>query len=114
MPCNPVRHGTNSTSPSADHPLSDRIHPSREIHARDYPILLPVRDPMPDVSDFEYFSNKKPDKLYGSKVFDMGSGRIRVLSKTRDQTEEHRFVSLKNEIVLYVSPGGRYELVARV
>jgi hypothetical protein len=69
---------------------------------------------MSGASEYEYFANKRPDKVYGSSSFDTITGKMRYISKTCDQSEHHQFIRLKGEIVLQVSPGSRHETVARI
>ena len=67
--------------------------------------------------DYEYFTNKRPDRTYVSRAFDrMVSSdppeyrKMRILSKVFDSDEHHQFALVKNELVLRVTPGGRQEV----
>lgn len=70
-------------------------------------------------SDYEYFLNKRPNRIYISKafaessIFDSFQNRIlRILSKVTDSEESYEVAKLKGETVLQRTPGGRYEIKA--
>jgi len=86
---------------------------------------------MPD--DYEYYSGKRPDKIYISKAFNEydelvslskefneydelaslipdGFRKVRIISKVFDSNELHGFMKIKDEVVLRVTEGGRQEV----
>lgn len=78
------------------------------------------------VDDYDYFSNKRPDRVYLSKSLESKSysksddGEIkefvnpyRIISKVIDCEESHQFIKEGKEISLRITPGGRQEIVAR-
>ena len=77
-------------------------------------------------SDFEYFSNKKVDKVYMSKSIPTKTPfkddndeikeiirPIRILSKVLEGSEQHHFIKQGKELVLRVTPGGRQQITAK-
>lgn len=77
-------------------------------------------------SDFEYFSNKKVDKVYLSKSIpikvpfrdDEGEIKeiirpIRILSKVLEGSEQHHFIKQGKELVLRITPGERQQITAK-
>lgn len=77
-------------------------------------------------TDYEYFINKKTDKVYLSKSLDAKllskneNGEIeeiirpfRIVSKIIDNTETHQFIKDGREVSLRITPGGRQEIKAK-
>ena len=67
-------------------------------------------------TDYEYHQNKKPEKTYISKSLSFKSqeGRkIRIASTVLDSPETHSFVLENGEHVIWVTEGGRQEIVAK-
>ena len=67
------------------------------------------------MEEHEYHHNKKVDKTYVSKPFSNGGERLsprmlRIASKVIDQSEHQGYVQMKDEVVLYTSPGCREEI----
>jgi hypothetical protein len=67
---------------------------------------------MDDHDSFTYFRNRRPDRAYLTRSFDSGSGKMRILRKVLDQEEQHSIATVKEEMVLRVSPGERVQLKA--
>ena len=78
------------------------------------------------VSDFEYFSNKRSDRVYLSKSLstklflkdDKGEVKeltrpFRIVSKVIDCHEDHKFIKDGNQISLRITPGRRQEITAK-
>jgi|SRR5271157_300142 len=69
--------------------------------------------------EFEYHSNKKPEKTYVSKSFsssgfgEQSGRRIRIASKVLDSPEAHHFVREHGKHMIRVTSGGRQEIVAK-
>jgi len=65
---------------------------------------------------FEYFQNKRTDRTYISKQIKVAAGEDtrpgRFISKVIDPAELHRFIKVKDEVVLYITPGERQEIKA--
>jgi len=68
---------------------------------------------------FEIFSSRRRDRVYVSKAFpeylsydQAESRKLRIVSKVLDSPIQHEFASIKNEIVLRRTPGGRQEIKA--
>ncbi len=77
-------------------------------------------------SEFDYFSNKKVEKLYLSKSIPTKIPYrnendeiveiikpIRILSKVLESAEKHHFIKSGQEIVLRVTPGERQQIIAK-
>lgn len=68
------------------------------------------------VEPFEYFQNKRTDRTYISKQIKVAEGDDtrtgRIISKVIDLAELHKFIEVKDEVVLYVTPGERQEIRA--
>lgn len=77
-------------------------------------------------TDYEYFINKKTDKVYLSRSLDAKllskneNGEIeeiikpfRIVSKIIDNTETHQFIKYGREVSLRITPGGRQEIKAK-
>ncbi len=68
------------------------------------------------VEPFEYFQNKRTDRTYISKQIKVAEGDDtrtgRIISKVIDPAELHKFIKVKDEVVLYVTPGERQEIRA--
>ncbi len=84
------------------------------------------KNKMQETTDFEYFSNKKPDKLYlsrsldtmvGSEIVDGNTKAImkpfRIISKVIDSKEEQIFFKEGQETSLRITNGGRQEITAK-
>lgn len=78
------------------------------------------------VSDFEYFSNKRSDRVYLSKSLsaklflkdDIGEIKefvrpFRIVSKVIDCQEDHKFIKDGKKVSLRITPGGRQEITAK-
>lgn len=78
------------------------------------------------VDDYDYFSNKRADRVYLSKSLDSVSFRkdadgeieeftrpFRIISKVIDCEETHKFIKDGNQVSLRITPGGRQEIVAK-
>src|SRR5262245_60501689 len=76
--------------------------------------------------DYEYFRNKRADRVYLSKSLDQlvfrkdekgnlqrMSRPFRIVSKIVDAKESHQFIKDGKEIVLRVTDGGRQEIKAK-
>lgn len=71
-------------------------------------------------SEFDYFKNKNPRRIYISKSIQPKPStnepndlrKIRILSKVFDSKESHQFVRIHGEVVLRVSQGERQEIKA--
>lgn len=69
-------------------------------------------------NEFEYFTNKRPDRVYISKSIQPRPSpsepepdrTFRILSKVFDTEESHQFVTINNEVVLRITNGGRQEV----
>jgi hypothetical protein len=77
--------------------------------------MIDDRPSEPD--EFEYFSNKRPDRVYISRLFEAFDWRepeqpeqLRILSKVFDSDETLEFAQLKGELVLRVTSGQRQEV----
>lgn len=78
-----------------------------------------------ELSEYEYYAGKRPDKTYVSKRIEVKSPtiengiimekkfNIRYASKVIDTNNGFEFVKLKNEIQLRVSGGERHEITAK-
>jgi hypothetical protein len=65
------------------------------------------------LEDYDYFTNKRPDRTYISKsITGFDPDRVRIISKVVDSQECSEFARVKNEVVLRVSPGEREEIKA--
>jgi hypothetical protein len=68
------------------------------------------------VEPFEYFQNKRTDRTYISKQIKVAEGNDtrtgRIISKVIDPAELHKFIKVKDEVILYVTPGEREEIKA--
>ena len=77
-------------------------------------------------SEFEYFSNKKVDKVYMSKSLPTKVTYkdendelkeiirpIRILSKVLESSEQHHFIKQGKELVLRITPGERQQIIAK-
>lgn len=67
--------------------------------------------------EFEYFSNKRPDRVYISRLFEGFDWRepelpeqLRYVSKVFDSDEAAEFARVKGELVLRTTPGVRQEV----
>ncbi len=71
---------------------------------------------MPD--EYDYYINKRPDRIYISKGFSESAypfeeGRkLRIISKVFDEDELYEFAIIKKELVLRVTPAEREEVKA--
>lgn len=78
------------------------------------------------ISDYEYFINKRTDRVYLSKSLDAKfpirkeNGEIeelirpfRIVSKIVDTTETHQFIKDGKQVSLRITPGGRQEIKAK-
>ena len=76
--------------------------------------------------DYDYFRNKRPDRVYLSKALtgtsfspsDIGEIRIfnkpfRIVSKVIDAKESHEFIKDGKEVSLRITSGERHEIVAK-
>ena len=82
---------------------------------------------MAEPSEFDYFSNKRTDRVYLSRSIAQKSFQrdkqtdkikeierpIRILSKVIDSEEDHQFIKDGKELVLRITPGRRQEIVAK-
>ncbi|MFN8865517.1 MAG: Shedu immune nuclease family protein [Flavobacteriales bacterium] len=79
-----------------------------------------------EASEFDYFQNKRTDRVYLSRSLeeksfysdDSGetqelSRRFRIVSKVMDCLESHEFIKDGKEVVLRVTQGGRQEIKAK-
>lgn len=77
-------------------------------------------------TDYEYFMNKRTDKVYLSKSLDAKflikndnaeieeiKRPFRIVSKIIETTEDHHFIKEGRQISLRVTPGGRQEIKAK-
>jgi len=77
-------------------------------------------------SEFDYFSNKKVEKVYLSKSIPTKIPYrnendeiieiikpIRILSKVLESAEQHHFIKSGQEIVLRITPGERQQIIAK-
>ena len=77
-------------------------------------------------NDHEYFSKKRPDRVYLSKSLENKSLRkndegvieeftrpFRIVSKVIDCEESHKFIKDGKEVSLRITPGGRQEIKAK-
>lgn len=78
------------------------------------------------VEDYDYFLNKRSDRVYLSKSLEATSFRkskdgeveefvrfFRMISKIIDCCETHNFVKDGKQVSLRITPGGRQEIVAK-
>jgi hypothetical protein len=78
------------------------------------------------MEDYEYFENKRSDRIYLSKLIESKSYRegvngeiqevirpLRIISKVIDSQEGHQFIKDGKEISLRITPGGRQEIKAK-
>lgn len=82
---------------------------------------------MDEPSEYDYFSNKRTDRVYLSRSIsnrtikkDDLTGKIqeierpiRIVSKVIDSEEDHEFIKDGKQISLRITPGGRQEIVAK-
>jgi len=68
------------------------------------------------VTEFEYYSNKKPDHTYLSKSFTSSYSKderkLRFISRVIDDQELHEFVKIKGELIIRTTPSERQEIKA--
>ncbi len=78
------------------------------------------------VEDYDYFINKRSDRVYLSKSLETTSFRkskdgkiekferpFRIISKVIDCGETHQFIKDGKQVSLRITPGGRQEIVAK-
>lgn len=82
--------------------------------------MKPIDDVSPEEpNEYDYFSNKRTDRIYLSRAFDSvvsfdppKSRKMRYASKVFDSEETHQFAQVKGEITLRVTPSQRQEVKA--
>jgi hypothetical protein len=68
------------------------------------------------VDDYDYFTNKRPDRIYISKRLQLSPSvnrDFRIASKVMDSTETYQIVREHGEYVIRATEGGRQEIIAK-